>query len=346
PGRKPVSIMSKNRVSLHVNRDIESHREKLEWKKMVKCKVCQVRLYTALTFVLSPRKTVGESVLGESCSTRRAYNDTIKLLPTVVNTSGRRLQTAVAIMMRIQKKFTWSEFKDTGATEDVLLLTTLGLRGSRKKTANLRLNTPAEDPFVIMGTHRPRLPKNYGSHWNASTRPEDAGTKKFVVARFLDYKMVDSKAWFSQVQDLQVLMQQFKNYLKHKRKEMSVEDLVVRLRIEEDNKLAQKDSYTPDSAKANMVEHAGSYLKVYFQGANKKRQKEEWTRRAKGSINTSVGGLLLGAHSTCAVLYEYVELFQSRLDNSKSCIWATLQLLISRVKRCYFEDDIRERAHR
>ncbi|GJZ06852.1 hypothetical protein Tco_0540645 [Tanacetum coccineum] len=52
---------------------------------------------------------------------------------------------------------------------------------------------------------------------------------------------------------------EFKNYLKHKRKEMSVEDLVVRLRIEEDNKLAQKDSYTPDSAKANMVEHAGIF---------------------------------------------------------------------------------------
>ncbi|GJU35658.1 hypothetical protein Tco_1184012 [Tanacetum coccineum] len=31
---------------------------------------------------------------------------------------------------------------------------------------------------------------------------------------------------------------EFKNYLKHKQKEMSVEDLVVRLRIEEDNKLA------------------------------------------------------------------------------------------------------------
>ncbi|GKF23128.1 hypothetical protein Tco_0075450 [Tanacetum coccineum] len=45
---------------------------------------------------------------------------------------------------------------------------------------------------------------------------------------------------------------EFKNYLKHKRKKMSVEDLVVPLRIEEDNKLAQKNTYTPDSAKANM----------------------------------------------------------------------------------------------
>ncbi|GKF49311.1 hypothetical protein Tco_0142562 [Tanacetum coccineum] len=107
-------------------------------------------------------------------------------------------------------------------------------------------------------------------------KTEDDGTKKFVVARFLDYKMVDSKSVVSQVQDLQVLLHdihademtlsetfqvaaiieklppswvEFKNYLKR------VEDLVVRLRIEEDNKLAQKDTYTPESAKANMVEH-------------------------------------------------------------------------------------------
>ncbi|GJV57502.1 hypothetical protein Tco_1458507 [Tanacetum coccineum] len=46
----------------------------------------------------------------------------------------------------------------------------------------------------------------------------------------------------------------FKNYLKHKRKEMSVEDLIVRLRIEEDNKFALKKSYMPESAKENVVE--------------------------------------------------------------------------------------------
>ncbi|GJZ91522.1 retrotransposon protein, putative, ty1-copia subclass [Tanacetum coccineum] len=38
----------------------------------------------------------------------------------------------------------------------------------------------------------------------------------------------------------------------HKRKEMNVEDLVVRLRIEEDNKLAQKDTYAPDSTKLQL----------------------------------------------------------------------------------------------
>ncbi|XP_076951202.1 uncharacterized protein LOC143624426 [Bidens hawaiensis] len=89
-------------------------------------------------------------------------------------------------------------------------------------------------------------------------KTEDAGTKKFVVARFLDYKMVDSKTVINQVQELQVILHdihaegmtlsetfqvaavieklppswiEFKNYLKHKRKEMSMEDLIARLRI-------------------------------------------------------------------------------------------------------------------
>ena len=98
-------------------------------------------------------------------------------------------------------------------------------------------------------------------------KTEDAGMKKFVVGRFLDYKMVDSKTIISQVQDLQVILHEihaegmvlsesfqvaaiieklppnwkdFKNYLKHKRKEMKLEDLIVRLRIEEDNKVSEK----------------------------------------------------------------------------------------------------------
>ncbi|XP_022008201.1 uncharacterized protein LOC110907544 [Helianthus annuus] len=98
-------------------------------------------------------------------------------------------------------------------------------------------------------------------------KTEDVGTKKFVVAKFLDFKMIDSKTVISQVQELQVILHDihaegmmlsetfqvaamieklppswvdFKNYLKHKQKEMTIEDLVVRLRIEEDNKVALK----------------------------------------------------------------------------------------------------------
>ncbi|XP_022888977.1 uncharacterized protein LOC111404396 [Olea europaea var. sylvestris] len=98
-------------------------------------------------------------------------------------------------------------------------------------------------------------------------KTEDAGTKKFIVGKFLDYKMVDSKTVISQVQELQVILhdihaenmsvsesfqvaaiieklppmwRDFKNYLKHKRKEMNIEELVVRLRIEEDNRSSKK----------------------------------------------------------------------------------------------------------
>ncbi|KAL6327153.1 hypothetical protein AAG906_015192 [Vitis piasezkii] len=116
-------------------------------------------------------------------------------------------------------------------------------------------------------------------------KTEDAGAKKFVVGRFLDYKMVDSKTVVSQVQELQVILHEihaegmmlsetfqvaaiieklppawkdFKNYLKHKRKEMSIEDLIIRLRIEEDNRRSEKKGDTLNEAKANFVEHGQS----------------------------------------------------------------------------------------
>ncbi|CAM8984008.1 unnamed protein product [Rhodiola kirilowii] len=96
--------------------------------------------------------------------------------------------------------------------------------------------------------------------------------------------MVDSKTVVSQVQDVQLIMHEmnsegmkvnepfqvaavfeklpsgwkdFKNYLKHKRKEMSMEDLVIRLKNEEDNRLSDKRIRLP-SERANIVEHGGS----------------------------------------------------------------------------------------
>ncbi|PKI46340.1 hypothetical protein CRG98_033235 [Punica granatum] len=90
-------------------------------------------------------------------------------------------------------------------------------------------------------------------------KSDDAGAKKFLVGRFLDFKMVDSRTVMSQVHEFQVLLHEiqtdgialsesfqvvvaieklppgwkdFKNYLQHKRKEMAMEDLVVKLQIE------------------------------------------------------------------------------------------------------------------
>ena len=87
------------------------------------------------------------------------------------------------------------------------------------------------------------------------------------MGKFLDYKMLDSKTVIGQVKDLQVILhdihaegmslsesfqvasiieklpplwKEFKNYLKPKQKEMRLEDLIVRLRIEEDNRAYEK----------------------------------------------------------------------------------------------------------
>ena len=107
------------------------------------------------------------------------------------------------------------------------------------------------------------------------------------MGQFLDYKMVDSKTVVSQVQELQVILHEihtkgimssktfqvtaiieklpsawkdFKNYLKHKRNEMNIGDLVIRLCIEEDNRGSeQKVAHNPNEAKANFVEHGQSF---------------------------------------------------------------------------------------
>ena len=122
-------------------------------------------------------------------------------------------------------------------------------------------------------------------------KTEDAGAKKWIVGRFLDYKMVDSKTVVNQVQELQLIIHEshvegmaisepfqvaamieklppswrdFKNYLKHKRKEMTMEDLIMRLHIEEDNIGSERKHVAGE--KANMVEHGqnieGRNLKV------------------------------------------------------------------------------------
>ena len=62
------------------------------------------------------------------------------------------------------------------------------------------------------------LQKNCGNPWSFNTakelwesldkkyKTEDVGLKKFVMGKFLDYKMLDSKTVISQVQDLQVIL--------------------------------------------------------------------------------------------------------------------------------------------
>ncbi|KAK3031797.1 hypothetical protein RJ639_036949 [Escallonia herrerae] len=86
-------------------------------------------------------------------------------------------------------------------------------------------------------------------------KTEDAGSKKFVVGKFLDFKMVDSKTVISQVQEFQLILHDIHAEGMHKRKEMKLEDLIVRLRIEEDNRQSEKKAGNyHQEAKANVVE--------------------------------------------------------------------------------------------
>ncbi|KAK3039107.1 hypothetical protein RJ639_028853 [Escallonia herrerae] len=86
-------------------------------------------------------------------------------------------------------------------------------------------------------------------------KTEDVGSKKFVVGKFLDFKMVDSKTVISQVQEFQLILHDIHAEGMHKRKEMKLEDLIVRLRIEEDNRQSEKKaSNYHQEAKANVVE--------------------------------------------------------------------------------------------
>ena len=98
--------------------------------------------------------------------------------------------------------------------------------------------------------------------------------------------MVDSKTMVIQVQELQVILHEiyvegmvlskafqvadiieklphawkdFKNYLKHKKKEMSIESLINRLHIKEEYRGSKKkEAHKPKEAMSNFVEHGQS----------------------------------------------------------------------------------------
>ncbi|GJT98719.1 hypothetical protein Tco_1094237, partial [Tanacetum coccineum] len=330
---------------------------------------------TALNVV--PWETDGESVLREAMTnTQTPPHATTVVIPT-----GAPATNTVANHAERPEKFNGQNFK-RWQQKMFFYLTTLGLARFLKETVP-QVEPPAEGQSsnaqavqaVEAWKHSDFLCHNYVLNglidplynvycktttakelWESLERKyktEDAGTKKFVVARFLDYKMVDSKNVISQVQDLQVLLHdihaegmtlsetfqvaaiieklppswvEFKNYLKHKRKEMSVEDLVVRLRIEEDNKLAQKDTYAPDSAKANMVEHAGS------------------SSIFKANMVDENVDMIAMVSDVCAMISE-VNLVDGLTMDISSNTGNSGQLLISRVNEMlYCEYYIRDRA--
>ncbi|VFQ77106.1 unnamed protein product [Cuscuta campestris] len=122
-----------------------------------------------------------------------------------------------------------------------------------------------------------KLAKELWNGLNKKYQAEDAGTKKFIVGKMLDYKMVDSKSVVAQAEELTVIFnkcneekvgvseefqvgaiihklprswEDFQADLKLKRTELNLEQLLTRLRIREEG-LARRSG----GAKANVVEH-------------------------------------------------------------------------------------------
>ena len=127
-------------------------------------------------------------------------------------------------------------------------------------------------------------------------KTENAGAKKFVIGKFLKYNMADTKTVIKQVEEIQVLIHElhaegcaiseqfqvgsiieklppswrdFKVCLKHKRREMTMEDLILRLRVEEDHR--KGDSV--DGARANVIESEPSTKQKFQKFKGKKMSK-------------------------------------------------------------------------
>nr|XP_033508143.1 uncharacterized protein LOC117273156 [Nicotiana tomentosiformis] len=212
-------------------------------------------------------------------------------VPMVTANASTSLRTPALAPAEKPEKFSGIDFK-LWQQKMFFYLTTLSLQKFIKEDVPvLPDETPENERFLVTEAlkHSDFLCKNYilneleddlyNVYSNVETskqlwialerkyKTEDVGLKKFVAAKFLDYKMVDSKSVITQVQELQVIIydllaeglvineafqvaamieklpplwKDFKNYLKHKRRERSLEDLIVRLRIEEDNKAAEK----------------------------------------------------------------------------------------------------------
>ncbi|GJW64228.1 pol polyprotein [Tanacetum coccineum] len=113
-------------------------------------------------------------------------------------------------------------------------------------------------------------------------------SKKFVVGKFLNFKMNDAKPVAKQVEELQIIIYEmevegmginsnffvgsiieklpqswknFKLYLKHLTDDMSFEQLVLKIRVEEDNEMNEKADANSIEPNANMVGESSSKSK-------------------------------------------------------------------------------------
>ncbi|GJV03651.1 hypothetical protein Tco_1337220 [Tanacetum coccineum] len=207
-------------------------------------------------------------------------------------------------MLKNQEKFNGKNFK-RWQHKLFFYLTTLNLARFLKETAP-QVEPPREcQPSNAQAVQATTSAKELWESLERKYKTKDAGTKKFVVLlhdiHAEGMTLSETFQVASIIEKLPPSWVEFKNYLKHKRKEMSVEDLVVDVRglqtevllsPRQDNKLAQKNTYTPDFAKDNMVEHAGSSSKSNSKGKGKDKRKNEKKSKGKAVYLAPKAGIM------------------------------------------------------
>ncbi|KAL0324974.1 UNVERIFIED_CONTAM: hypothetical protein Sradi_5066700 [Sesamum radiatum] len=149
--------------------------------------------------------------------------------------------------------------------------------------------------------------------WNTlETRygSDDVGRKKYMVGKWLQFHMADDKPIMDQVHEYEnlvadvlsegikmcdalqanVLLEKFppswseyRNHLKHKKKDLNLQELISHMRTEEANRLKDKEiSNSSISFKANLVESSPS-KKDRLQHKGKKFQKRGQQKIFKGN---------------------------------------------------------------
>jgi len=143
------------------------------------------------------------------------------------------------------------------------------------------------------------LVKRYGD--------DDAGKKKYVVGNWLRFQMVDNKPIMEQIHEYEnlvgevlnegmkmceilqanVLLEKFprswsdyRNQLKHKKRDLSLQELINRMKTEEANRLKDKHvSFSTNSVNVDVVEFVD---KNRFKGKGKRFQKNEQRNKQVG----------------------------------------------------------------
>ncbi|KAL0415710.1 UNVERIFIED_CONTAM: hypothetical protein Slati_3402900 [Sesamum latifolium] len=104
-------------------------------------------------------------------------------------------------------------------------------------------------------------------------------------------KLSESFQVVAMIKKLPSMWKYFKNYLKRKRKEMGLEDLIVRLRIEEDNRLSKmKFEKLQIEAKENLMEqNKNTSTKESALTISQKGERLKWSK----GITTIVANLII-----------------------------------------------------